>query len=108
MGTAQVVSPPFAKGVRLNEDELKWFVKAAQDWLQPEAAAGTTGKSQPQPATKDQKQAIGKEQSLDGTMVTVSIPQRIEGTSQYWMVVYLNAQTGEVVSSGAKRLPLPR
>jgi len=106
------IVPPFAAGVPLTEPELNWFVKKAIAWLQRDGESGT-GDSAAKAGfvaggAIDRSRAIERIQSPDGAMVSVSIPQRIEGTSQYWMIVYLDAHTGEVMSSGARRVELRR
>jgi len=107
---AKPIGPPFAANARLDDSELDWFVKKALAWVQKDRDA-EPGKPTPPPGTVggaaiDRSRAIEREQSADGTVVTVSIPQRIEANVQYWMVVYLDAQTGDVRSSGAKRVDL--
>jgi hypothetical protein len=97
--------PPFSTTGRLTKQQLDWFVKKAIVWMQvdydvmPDGSKLTRGFIYG--STIDQSRPIECVQSEDGGTVTVKIPQHIEDTSEYWLVVYFDTHTGEVQSHGS-------
>jgi hypothetical protein len=104
---ARSFAPPFTISGRLTKQQLDWYVQKAIAWMQTDRDVMPDGSSLPRAgficgSDVDHSHPVECVQSDDGGTVTVTIPQRIEETSEYWMVVYFDTRTGEVRSHGAR------
>lgn len=102
----QVSAPPFSTGARLTKQQLDWYVQRAVAWMQTDRdqlpdSSYIRRVGFMYGSTIDSTRPIECVQSDDCGTVTVTIPQRIEQHSEYWLVVHLDVHTGAVTSHGA-------
>jgi hypothetical protein len=99
--------PPFSTGARFTKQQLDWYVQRAIAWMQTDRDFTPDGGYVLRPGflygnVIDSSRHIECVQSDDGAVVTVTIPQRIDARSEYWVVVHLDAHTGAVMTHGAR------
>ena len=102
----RVSGPPFPATKRLTKQELDWYIQKAIAWMQvdrdPAPDGGSIRRGFVYGSVIERSRPIECVQSDDGDTVTVTIPQRIEETSEYWMVVQFDTHTGEVKTHGSR------